>query len=159
MPTASDCKDNEEQSYKSESESLQSKSEKLSQQKEKIKHDGWGYDRQFTPLEQSLDEILEYMLAKELVKLPRVTNPSTIMGRFMDQFCKFHRAVGHDTDYCFVFKNIVQNYIDKNFFVENEKEYWSTISVKSQQKSSNRQKVQHDGRNKDRKMAPIGSNT
>ena len=45
---------------------------------------------------------------KKWVKLPRATYPPTIMGRFMDQFCKFHRAIGHDTDHCFVFKNIVQ---------------------------------------------------
>ncbi|CAN6459222.1 unnamed protein product [Victoria cruziana] len=35
------------------------------------------------------------------------------MGKFKDQFCKFHRASGHLTEDCFVLKNIIQDAIDK----------------------------------------------
>ena len=30
--------------------------------REKPKHEGWSYDRKFTPLDQSLEDVLEYML-------------------------------------------------------------------------------------------------
>ena len=86
----------------------------------KSKHNGWGYDREFTPLEQSLEEVLEYMTTKEMVKLPKVADPPVTMGRFKDQFCKFHRVMGHDIEYCFVFKNIVQDCIDKKLLVEDQ---------------------------------------
>ena len=87
----------------------------------KPKHDGWGYDRNFTPLEQPLEQVLEYMIAKGTVRLPKIADPAVTMGRFKDQFCKFHRTMGHDTEHCFVFKNIVQDGIDKNLLVEDGK--------------------------------------
>jgi hypothetical protein len=83
-----------------------------------VKHEGWSYDRKFTPLDQSLETVLEYMLTKEMVKLPRLVDPPVPMGKFKDQFCKFHRTVGHNTENCFVLKNIVQDLIDKNLLVE-----------------------------------------
>ena len=86
--------------------------------REKVKHEGWSYDRKFTPLDQSLETVLEYMLTKEMVKLPRLVDPPVPMGKFKDQFCKFHRTVGHNTENCFVLKNIVQDLIDKNLLVE-----------------------------------------
>ena len=100
-------------------------------QKEKIKREGWSNDREFTPLKQTLEEALEFMLAKGLVKLPKVADPPTVMGRFTNQFCKFHRAVGHDTDHCFVFKNIVQDCVDKSLFVEDEEEDELAVMTKS----------------------------
>ena len=86
--------------------------------REKVKHEGWSYDRKFTPLDQSLETVLEYMLTKEMVKLPRLADPPVPMGKFKDQFCKFHRTVGHNTENCFVLKNIVQDLIDKNLLIE-----------------------------------------
>ena len=86
------------------------------------KHDGWRYDHEFTSLEQPLEQVLEYMITKEMIKLPKVADPPVTMGRFKDQFCKFHRAMGHDTEHCFVFKNIPQDYIDKKLLVEDEEE-------------------------------------
>ena len=150
----SDCKNNKS-NHTGQKEKSSKQSEKLSQQKEKKKHDGWGYDREFTPLDQPLEEVLEYMLSKGMVKLPRIANPLVALGKWKDRFCKFHQTTGHDIEHCFVFKNIVQDYIDKNFFVKGEKEYQSTVFAKSQQKSSTRQEVQHDDRNQDRKMAPL----
>ena len=44
-------------------------------QKEKIKREGWGYDRQFTALEQSLEQVLEYMLSKDMIKLRELLIP------------------------------------------------------------------------------------
>jgi hypothetical protein len=150
----SDCKDNKGD-HTSQKEKSSKRSEKSSQQKEKKKHDGWGYDREFTPLDQPLEEILEYMLVKEMVKLPKIANPPIAKGKWKDRFCKFHQTVGHDIEHCFVFKNIVQDYTDKNFFVGDKKVYPSTVSSKSQQQSSIRQEVQHDDRNQDNKMAPL----
>ena len=88
----------------------------------KTKHEGWSYDRKFTPLDQSLEDVLKYMLSKEMVKLPRLADPPVPMGKWKDQFCKFHRTVGHNTENCFVLKNIVQDLIDKNLLVEGEEE-------------------------------------
>ena len=90
--------------------------------KKSPKHDNWSFKRDFTPLDQPREEILEYMLAKEMIKLPRVDDPPIIRGRFKDQFCKFHRAMGHDTEYCFVLRNIIQDYIDKNILLEGKEE-------------------------------------
>ena len=53
-----------------------------------------------------------------MIKLPRVADPPVVIGKMKDRFCKFHRAVGYDTENCFVLKNIIQDYIDKNLLVE-----------------------------------------
>ena len=90
--------------------------------REKVKHEGWSYDQKFTPLDQSLEDVLEYMLSKEMVKLPRLADPPVPIGKWKDQFYKFHRTVGHSTENCFVLKNIVQDLIDKNLLVEGEEE-------------------------------------
>ena len=102
----------------------------LAKQKEKIKREGWGYDRQFSALEQSLEQILEYMLSKDMIKLPRVADPPVSLGKWKDKFCKFHRAVGHDTEHCFVLKNIIQDCIDKNLLIEDEEEEQPAILTK-----------------------------
>ena len=58
------------------------------------------------------------MLTKKMVKMPRLADPPVPMGKFKDQFCKFHRTVWHNTENCFVLKNIIQDLIDKNLLVE-----------------------------------------
>ena len=88
----------------------------------KPKHDGWSYDREFTALEQSREDVLEYMLSKGMVKLPKVADPPAVMGKWTEKFCKFHQTVGHDTEHCFVLKNIIQDCIDKNLLIEDEDE-------------------------------------
>ena len=90
--------------------------------KKKPKHEGWSYDREFTALEQSREDILEYMMSKGMIKLPKVADPPVAMGKWTDKFCKFHRTVGHDTEHCFVLKNIIQDCIDKNLLIEDEEE-------------------------------------
>ena len=92
--------------------------EPRSRPQEKPKREGWSYNRKFTPLDQSLETVLEYMLGSDMIKLPRVADPPVVMGKMKDRFCKFHRTVGHDTENCFVLKNIIQDYIDKNLLVE-----------------------------------------
>ena len=88
----------------------------------KAKHEGWGYDRKLTPLGQPIEEVLQYLLAKDMIKLPKQDDPSVTKGKWKDRFCKFHRARGHDTERCFVLKNIVQDYIDKELLVPEEGE-------------------------------------
>ncbi|CAN6444993.1 unnamed protein product [Victoria cruziana] len=74
---------------------------------------GWSYDRKFTPLEQSLEEIMGVLVQRGTLTLPKVSDPPPVMGKFKDQFCKFHRAPGHLTEDCFVLKNIIQDAVDK----------------------------------------------
>ena len=81
-------------------------------------------------LEQSREDILEYMMSKGMVKLPKVADPPVAMGKWTDKFCKFHRTVGHDTEHCFVLKNIIQDCIDKNLLIEDEDEQQPEILSK-----------------------------
>ena len=85
---------------------------------------------EFTALEQSLEQVLEYMLSKDMVKLSRVVDPPVSLGKWKDKFCKFHRAVGHDTEHCFVLKNIIQDCIDKNLLIEDEDEEQPAVLTK-----------------------------
>jgi hypothetical protein len=62
------------------------------------------------------------MLKHGMIKLPKVADPPVILGKFKDQFCKFHRATGHDTELCFVLKHMIQDCIDRNLLVEDEEE-------------------------------------
>ena len=93
----------------------------------KAKHEGWGYDRQLTPLGQPIEEVLQYLLAKDMIKLPKQDDPSVTKGNGRIAFCKFHRARGHDTERCFVLKNIVQDYIDKELLVPEEGEEQTAV--------------------------------
>ena len=99
---------------------LQSSPQHKEKDQEKPKRKDWSTDRKFTPLDQTLESVLEYMLAKDMIRLPKAADPATIMGRFKEKFCKFHRAVGHDTENCFVLKNIIQDCIDKNILIGDE---------------------------------------
>ena len=95
-----------------------------------------------------------------MVHLPKVTDPPTIMGRFKEQFCKFHRAIGHDTENCFVLKNIVQDRVDKNILGENKTADQPAILAKSlqsysQQKANTQKKPKHEGWRCDRQFTPL----
>ena len=63
-----------------------------------------------------------------MIKLPKVAEPPVAMGKWTDKFCKFHRTVGHDTEHCFVLKNIIQDCIDKNLLIEDEEEQPEILS-------------------------------
>ncbi|KAF3789441.1 hypothetical protein EJ110_NYTH18079 [Nymphaea thermarum] len=80
----------------------------------KNKHPGWSYDRKFTPLSQPQEKIQEYLLAKGTTVLPKVSEPPKMMGGNKEKLCKFLRAPGHDTEDCFVLKNIIQDFINKD---------------------------------------------
>ncbi|KAF3772064.1 hypothetical protein EJ110_NYTH58847 [Nymphaea thermarum] len=86
----------------------------------KNKHPGWSYDRKFTPLSQSREKILEYLLTKGTIVLPKVSQPPKMMGVNKEKLCKFHRAPGHDTEDCFVLKNIIQDFINKDLQICDE---------------------------------------
>ncbi|CAN6458299.1 unnamed protein product [Victoria cruziana] len=73
----------------------------------------WSYDRKFTPLEQSLEEIMGVHIQRGTLTLPKVSDSPPVMGNYKDQFCKFHRALGHQTVDCFVLKNIIHDSVDK----------------------------------------------
>ena len=82
------------------------------------------------------------------------------MGRFREQFCKFHRAIGLDTENCFVLKNIVQDHVDKNILGESKMADQLTVLAKplqscSQQKASSQKKPKHEGWGYDRKLTPL----
>ncbi|CAN6472282.1 unnamed protein product [Victoria cruziana] len=74
---------------------------------------GWSYDRKFTPLEQSLEEIMGVLMQRGTLTLPKVSDLLPVMEKFKDQFCKFHRAPDHQTEDCFILKNIIQDAVDK----------------------------------------------
>jgi hypothetical protein len=84
----------------------------------KKKHPGWGYDRKFTPLQQSYEAIMHMLMERGTLFLPKVSNPPPVMGKNKNHFCKFHRAPGHDTEDCLVLKNIVQDAVDKEIIKE-----------------------------------------
>ncbi|KAF3773105.1 hypothetical protein EJ110_NYTH56146 [Nymphaea thermarum] len=105
-----------DQSYKQDKEVPHKRNMQFSKgdDERKNKHPGWSYDRQFTPLSQSREKILEYLLIKETIVLPKVSEPPKMMGVNKEKLCKFHRAPGHDTEDCFVLKNIIQDLINKD---------------------------------------------
>ena len=110
-------------------------------------------DRQFTPLEQSLDEILE-ICWPNIGKAPASHKFPTIMGRFMRPVLQISSGSRAWYRPLFRLKNIVQEYRQEFLRWEWPQDI-GRLSQSSQQKSSNQQKVQHDGRNQDRKMAPL----
>ncbi|CAN6440897.1 unnamed protein product [Victoria cruziana] len=59
---------------------------------------GWSYDRKFTSLEQSLEEIMKVLLQRGILTLPKVSDLPPVMDKNKNQFCKFHRAAGHQTE-------------------------------------------------------------
>uniref|UniRef100_A0A5K0UYI4 Retrotransposon gag domain-containing protein n=1 Tax=Nymphaea colorata TaxID=210225 RepID=A0A5K0UYI4_9MAGN len=83
----------------------------------KNKHPDWSYDRKFTPLSQSREKILEYLIAKGTIVLPKMLEPPKMMGGNKEKLCKFHRAPGHDTEDCFVLRNIIQDFINMDLQV------------------------------------------
>jgi hypothetical protein len=152
---------------KTQDQPLRSSPQQKGKNQEKPKRKDWSRDREFTPLDKPLDKVLEYMLTKRLVRLPKATSPPTIMGRFRDQFCNFHRAAGHDTDHCFVLKNIVQDCVNKNLFTDDGKGEHPVVLVEQgqsssqkgvgiRQKSSKPKKAKHDGWGYDRNFTPLG---
>ncbi|CAN6462673.1 unnamed protein product [Victoria cruziana] len=65
---------------------------------------GWSYDRNHGGKSWGYSGTLT---------LPKVSNPPPVMGKFKDQFYKFHIVPGHLTEDCFVLKNIIQDAVDK----------------------------------------------
>ncbi|CAN6459298.1 unnamed protein product [Victoria cruziana] len=74
---------------------------------------GWSYTHKFTPLEQSLEEIMGVLIQRGTFTLSKVPDLPPLMEKNKDHFCKFHKAPGHQTEECFVLKNIVQDAVDK----------------------------------------------
>ncbi|CAN6462345.1 unnamed protein product [Victoria cruziana] len=74
---------------------------------------GLSYNRKFTPLEQSPEEIMGVLLQRCTLTLLKVSNLPPVIGRNNDQFYKYHRAPGHETKDFFVLKNIIQDAVDK----------------------------------------------
>ncbi|CAN6459008.1 unnamed protein product [Victoria cruziana] len=78
---------------------------------------GWSYDHKFTPLEQSLEEIMGVLLQRTTLTLPKVLELPPVMRKHKDQFYKFHRALGHQSD-CFILKNIIEDAVDKELLIK-----------------------------------------
>ena len=107
------------------------------------------------------------MMSSGLLRLPKAASPSTIMGKYIDQFCGYHRAIGHNTDHCFIFKNIVQDCLDKNLFIKIKEERRPDllnmqvqssyqVEVSTRQKSNKPKKAKHEGWGHDRQFTPLG---
>ena len=108
--------------FKNSDKPLSSGPQQKGDLQEKPKHINWSKDHKFIPLDQPLEKVLEYLLSHGMVKLPKVADPPVIMGRFKEQYCKFHRAMGHDTEYCFVLKHLIKDCIDKSIPIEDDEE-------------------------------------
>ena len=152
--------------YENSDKILQYSLQQKGKKQEEPKRKDWSKDRDFTPLDEPLDKILEYMMSSGLLRLSKAVSPSTIMGKYIDQFCGYHRAIGHDTEHYFIFKNIVQDCLDKSLFVKNEEERHPDLlnmqaqssyqtGVSTRQKSSKTKKAKHEGWGYDRKLTPL----
>ncbi|CAN6487436.1 unnamed protein product [Victoria cruziana] len=65
---------------------------------QKKQRSGWSYDRKFTPLQQSLEEIMGVLLQRGTLVLPKVSDHPLVMGKDKDQFYKFYQALRHKTE-------------------------------------------------------------
>lgn len=66
--------------------------------------------KKYTPLAITYTEALEILLEKGLVKLPEIKSKNWDGAKH----CRYHRARGHDTEDCWVFKNWLEGKIQSN---------------------------------------------
>lgn len=66
---------------------------------------------QYTPIAISYTEALERLLEKDLIKLPEIKPEPEVKSKSWDaaKYCKYHRARGHDTESCWVFKDKLED--------------------------------------------------
>lgn len=72
--------------------------------------------KKYTPLAIAYTEALERLLEKGLVRLPEIKPEPEIKSKNWDgaKHCKYHRARGHNTEDCWVFKNWLEGKIQSN---------------------------------------------
>ena len=73
--------------------------------------------RNFTPLSESLQDILKKMLDHNLIILTKLRsyemqNKNT-KGYRENEFCNYHRQKGHDTNKYYSLKHVIQDLIDE----------------------------------------------
>jgi len=78
----------------------------LKKQQEDPRHT---FERTFTPLEDSYDEILQTLLETKLITLPK---SSSYGNPFLDIYCAYHQSNDHATSNCIELKHKVQDLID-----------------------------------------------
>jgi hypothetical protein len=67
------------------------------------------FERNFTLLEHSYDDILQTLLETKLIMLPK---SSSYGNRFLDDYCAYHQSNDHATSNCIELKHKVQDLID-----------------------------------------------
>lgn len=67
----------------------------------------------YTPLAITYTEALDRLLSKDLIKLPEIKPEPETKTKNWDgtKYCKYHRARGHDTENCWIFKNWLEEKI------------------------------------------------
>ena len=77
-------------------------------EKEK-KNSSYTFDRTFSPLEYSYDDILQTLFDTKLITLPK---SSSYGNPFLNIYCAYHRHNEHSTLDCIVLKHKIQDLID-----------------------------------------------
>ena len=67
------------------------------------------FERTFTPLEDSYDDILQTLLGTKLITLPK---SSSYGNPFLDIYCAYHQHNEHSTSDCIELKHKIQDLID-----------------------------------------------
>ncbi|XP_074300013.1 uncharacterized protein LOC141631211 [Silene latifolia] len=70
--------------------------------------------REFTDLGMSLSRALDRLIKEGYIKpIGPTPDPANKSPKWREnEYCKYHRGKGHDTDYCFTLRNAIQNLID-----------------------------------------------
>ena len=68
--------------------------------------------RVFTDLGMPPSKALEALLSKKIIQVLSPQPGKEVTGKFPNEWCKYHQAKGHNTDYCFALKHKIQDLIE-----------------------------------------------
>ena len=80
-PRLDQNKGQKERSYKNNDKPLPIGLQQKGDLQEKPKYIKWEKDRVFTPLDQTLETVLDYLLKHGMIKLPKIADPPIILGK------------------------------------------------------------------------------
>ena len=75
----------------------------------KQKNSSYTFDRTFSPVEDSCDDILKALLGTKFITLPK---SNSYGNPFLDIYCSYHRHNEHSTSECIELKHKIQDLID-----------------------------------------------